>query len=39
MNWIERQIVSVPRWAGYVLLGVLITLLLAYLTWVLTWGL
>jgi len=39
MNWIERQIVSIPKWTGYVLLGVLVTLLLAYLIWMLAWGL
>ena len=30
MNWIERQIVSMPRWAGYVVFGFLVTSLAAY---------
>lgn len=39
MNWIERQIVSMPRWTGYVVLGLLATLLAAYLIWALARGL
>ena len=39
MNWIERQIVSMPRWAGYVVLGLLTTSLVAYLIWALMWRL
>ena len=39
MNWIEKQIVSIPRWAGYVVLGLLVTSLVAYLIWALTRGL
>lgn len=39
MNWIKRQIVSMPRWAGYVVLGILVTSLAAYLIWALARGL
>lgn len=39
MNWIERQIVSMPRWAGLVVLGFLVTSLAIFLIWAFARGL